>query len=129
MPAKPAPETARNVPAWSISPQAFESLLQANAKAAEIWLESWARLAGESASFASRRWKQDLDLLERLRGCKTPLELLQVQSAFVQKALVDYMRETGKIADLETEAGVSEIEVLDTGARKACGSAERPAGK
>jgi hypothetical protein len=105
---------------WGLSSQGFESLLQANAKAAEIWLESWGRLADESAGFLNRRWKQDLDLLERICACRTPLELLQLQSSFMQNALVDYMKEAGQLADLETEAGVSEIAALDEGARTAC---------
>jgi len=57
----------------------------------------------------TRRWKQDLDLVERLRRCRGPLQLLQLQQAFLQKAIVDYVKETGRIADMETEAGVSEI--------------------
>ena len=124
MPSKP-PKDAGKVPgedafaAWGLSTQGFQSLLQANARAAEIWLESWTRLADESSGFLSRRWKQDLDLMERIMGCKSPLELLQVQSEFMQRALVDYMKETGKVADMETEAGVSEMEALDEGAREA----------
>src|SRR5690606_30183082 len=95
--------------------EAFEKLLKAQAKAAEIWLASWGRLAGEAAGFVSRRWQQDLDLVEKFWACKTPLELLELQSNFLQKALCDYMHEAGKLADLETDAGVAEIEALDEG--------------
>jgi hypothetical protein len=102
----------------------FESLVEANAKAAEIWLESWAKLAGESASFVTRRWQQDLDLINRISACKTPVELLQVQSEFMQRALVDYMREATKLGDMETEAGVSEIEAMDRGLREAGAEAQ-----
>lgn len=120
--------------AWSLplpglkggSEAGFDSLLQANAKAAEIWLESWTRLADESAGFLSKRWKQDLDLMERIWACKSPLELLQLQSEFMQRTLVDYMNETGKLADMETDAGVSEIDALDEGARAACKPAKVP---
>lgn len=110
---------AGGLPAQGLE-KSFESLVQANAKAAEIWLQSWTRLADESAGFLSKRWKQDLDLVEKICACKSPLELLQVQSAFMQKALIDYMRETGKLADMETDAGVAEMEALDEGAREAC---------
>ncbi|MGE5766247.1 MAG: phasin family protein [Bacteroidota bacterium] len=99
--------------------EGFEKLLEAQAKAAEIWLGSWGRLASESAGFVTRRWQQDLELVERIWACKTPLELLTLQSEFMQKALCDYMREAGKLADLETDAGVAEIEALDEGVRKA----------
>lgn len=102
-----------------LSAEGFEKLLEAQAKAAEIWLGSWGRLAGESAGFVTRRWQQDLELVERIWACKTPLELLTLQSEFMQKALCDYMREAGKLADLETDAGVAEIEALDEGVRKA----------
>ncbi|MGD1876077.1 MAG: phasin family protein [Kiloniellaceae bacterium] len=113
--------------AWSLpfpglkggSEAGFDSLLEANAKAAEIWLESWTKLADESAGFLSKRWQQDLDLMEQILACKSPLELLQLQSTFLQKTLVDYMNETGKLADMETDAGVAEVEALDEGAKAA----------
>jgi len=109
----------KGAPQVQFSAKGFESLLQANAKAAEIWLESWGRLAGESAGFVTRRWQQDLELVEKICACRTPLELLQLQSAFFQKALCDYMHEAGKLTDMETEAGVAELGALDEGARKA----------
>ncbi|GAB4355814.1 MAG: hypothetical protein Kow00114_06410 [Kiloniellaceae bacterium] len=130
MPSKTGPskggskQTEAAPAAWGLPAQglekSFESLVQANAKAAEIWLQSWTKLADESAGFLSKRWKQDLDLVEKICACRTPLELLQVQSEFMQRALVDYMRETGKLADMETDAGVAEMEALDEGAREAC---------
>jgi hypothetical protein len=122
MPTKSAKETAKGAPPtdWGLPPQGFDSLLQANAKAAEIWLESWSKLADESATFMGRRWKRDVELLEKVWACRSPQELLQVQSEFFQKALVDYMKEAGKLADMETEAGVAEMEALDEGAREAC---------
>ena len=120
MPAKTKKDEAAGGPAFSAFPaQGFESLVEANAKAAEIWLESWAKLAGESASFVTRRWKQDMDLIEKICACKSPVELLKLQSDFMQLALVDYMKEATKLGDMETEAGVSEIEALDEGVRKA----------
>jgi Phasin protein len=100
-------------------PEGFEGLVQANAKATEIWLESWTKLAGESARFVTQRLEQDMDLLAKMRACRSPLELLQLQSAFMQRALVDYMQEAGKLADMETAAGVSEIEAVDRGVRQA----------
>lgn len=104
---------------WNVGSKGFESLVQANAKAAEIWLESWGRLAGESAGFVSRRLRQDIDLLERMAACKTPLELLQLQSTFLQQMLVDYMKEVGTLADVETESLIAEAEALDEGVREA----------
>ena len=109
-------------------PEGFEGLVQANAKATEIWLESWAKLAGESASFMTKRWERDTDLLEKVRACKTPLELLQLQSEFMQRALVDYMKEATKLTDIETEAGVSEIEAMDRGVREASKQAQAKKG-
>ena len=119
MPSKPKKSAAGTPAAGGLPTQGFESLVEANAKAAEIWLESWAKLAGESADFVTRRWKQDMDLVEKICACKTPVELLQLQSEFMQRALVDYMKEATRIGDMETDAGVSEIEALDEGVREA----------
>lgn len=113
---KASEETARAV---DVSGQGFESLVQANAKAAEIWLDSWARLAGESADFVTRRWAQDLELVDKICACRTPVELLKVQSEFMQRALADYMREATHLGDMETDAGVAEMEALDEGLRGA----------
>ena len=107
-------------------PEGFEGLVQANAKATEIWLDSWTKLAGESARFVTQRLEQDMDLLAKVRACKSPLELLQLQSAFMQRALVDYMREATKLADMETAAGVSEIEAVDRGVRQASKAKAKP---
>lgn len=117
-----APKDRANAPrAAGLPGQGFDSLVEANAKAAEIWLESWARLAGESADFVTRRWARDLALVERICACRTPVELLQVQSEFMQRALADYMHEASRLGDMETDAGVAEIEALDEGLRKAGG--------
>lgn len=113
---KASEETARAV---DVPGQGFESLVQANAKAAEIWLDSWARLAGESADFVTRRWAQDLELVDKICACRTPVELLKVQSEFMQRALADYMREATRLGDMETDAGVAEMEALDEGLREA----------
>ena len=104
--------------------KSFEHLVEANAKAAQIWLESWARLAGESAGFVTRRWQQDIDLVGKICACKSPVELLKLQSEFMQRALVDYMREATRLGDLETEAGVSEIEAMDKELRMAAKDVE-----
>lgn len=125
MPPKTKKKEETGAPAAGGFPtQGFESLVQANAKAAEIWLESWAKLAGESADFVTRRWQQDMDLVERICACKSPVELLKLQSEFLQRALVDYMSEATRLGDMETEAGVSEIEALDRGLREAEEEAE-----
>ena len=130
MPAKTKKKEEAGGPAFTAFPaQGFENLVQANAKAAEIWLESWAKLAGESANFVTRRWAQDLDLIERISACKSPVELLKLQSDFMQRALVDYMNEATRLGDMETEAGVSEIEALDRGLREAEEQAEDKAKK
>ncbi|WP_193367619.1 phasin family protein [Pelagibius marinus] len=120
MPSKPKKQGATGAPAAGGLPtQGFESLVEANAKAAEIWLESWAKLAGESAGFVTRRWQQDMDLIGKICACKSPVELLQLQSEFMQRALVDYMKEATRLGDMETDAGVSELEALDEGVREA----------
>lgn len=116
---KIAAKQAKGTERLMLPAEGFQSLLEAQAKAAEIWLGSWGRLAGESAGFVTRRWQQDLELVEKIWACQTPVELLQLQSSFLQKALCDYMREAGRLADMETDAGVAEIEALDEGVRKA----------
>ncbi|GAB5467572.1 MAG: hypothetical protein Kilf2KO_06020 [Rhodospirillales bacterium] len=105
--------------AWAAPFPGGADLMQANAAAATIWFENWAKLAREGSDFMTKRWAKDLDLWQRSMACKDPMELVKLQTEFLQRAFVDYADEASAVMDMETEAGIAEIEAIDRGVRKA----------
>lgn len=98
---------------WAQAPQNLDRLLQANAKAAEVWMASWTRLAQESATFMSKRWAQDTALVDKLIACQTPAEVVEVQSEFMKTAFNDYIQEAETVARMETEAGAAGLDAYE----------------
>lgn len=67
-------------PAMTAAMQAFNPVLT----------QAWMDILSDSARFLTERLHQDLDTQKALLACKTPAELLQVQSAFLKSALAQY---------------------------------------
>ena len=107
------------LPQMAVPAETVDVLLKAQARAARMWLDSWMMVTGEVGRFAMKRWTVDAELLRRLCACRTPFEALDVQAAFIQQAMCDYMRETALLADVETDAATAEIGVVDKGVRDA----------
>ncbi len=98
---------------WAQAPQNLDRLLQANAKAAEVWMASWTRIAQESATFMTKRWAQDTALVDKLIACQTPADVMKVQSDFMKTAFADYMQEAETVARMETEAGAAGLDAYE----------------
>ncbi len=111
---------------WAQAPENLDRLMKANQKAAEVWLASWSRIAQESATFMTKRWAQDTALLDKLAACKSPADVLEVQSAFMKTAFADYMQEAETVVRMETEASAAGLDVYE-GVAKA--SMEAPKAK
>lgn len=106
-------------PQMVVSAETVDVLLKAQARAARIWLDSWMMVTGELGRFAMKRWTVDAELLRRLCACKTPLEALDLQADFMQRAMRDYMRETTLLVGVETDVATAEIGAVDKGVREA----------
>ena len=102
-----------------ISSDLVETLMKANAQAAQVWLEGWFKLVNETADFTTKRWGLDADFMEKLATCRTPVDVMQLQAEFMQRAMQDYIKETSKLVDMETDAAVSGINAIDQGVKKA----------
>jgi hypothetical protein len=108
-------------PQMGLPNESADVLMKANARAMQMWLDSWTRLAGEMSSFAMRRWARDAETFRKCSACKTPIELFELQAAFVQSMFGDYMREAARVADMEKDAATAEINEIDKGVREATG--------
>lgn len=67
-------------------------------------IEAWADLASEWTSFLASRVRQDVDTQHAILHCRTPAELLQIQSDFYQRAIDSYRAEAGRMTVLMEEA-------------------------
>ncbi|WP_417729158.1 phasin family protein [Roseovarius sp.] len=52
--------------------------------------KAWVDIMSEGARFLTERLHQDLDTQKALLACKSPTELLEVQSAFFKTAMAHY---------------------------------------
>lgn len=120
-----AKNLGRDMPEATVSPltgmsvETLDALFRANARAAQLWFNSWTRVAAEIGSFTTKRWERDAELVGRICGCKNPVDVLEVQTEFAERALKDYMQETAKLASMETEAVTQEAEEIEKGVREA----------
>lgn len=98
---------------------AFDAMIEGNARAARMWLETWEELSGEVATFTTRRLNDDGGMVRRFCKCKTAADVMALQADFYQRMVGDYMRESTKLADMETDAASSEIAEMTKGVHKA----------
>lgn len=97
-----------------------QALMGANPKVMETWLE----LMNNSARFVADRLEKDRETQMALLNCKTPAELMQVQSAFFKDAVEQYTAQTTQMFEKFSEAAGSTIR--ETTARRARGYDDVP---
>jgi hypothetical protein len=78
----------------------FAGSLKANAQIQE----AFGMIAGEWQAFVAHRLQEDIDLMQRLAGSRTPEQILAVHAAFWQKAAEDYGKEFTTIGKLLVKA-------------------------
>lgn len=73
--------------------------------------KAWMDLASEGARFLTSRLQEDIETQKALMACRTPQDLLRVQSGFFAKAMQQYSDETGRL--LQMMAGATEDVMQD----------------
>lgn len=76
------------------------AILAANPATAKMWLD----IVNESARFVSERLREDLSTQTAMLQCKSPVELVQVQSEFIRKAVEQYTEESMRLFEIMREA-------------------------
>jgi hypothetical protein len=64
------------------------------------WAEAMSGLGGEVMRFLSERVQQDVGLQQRLLHATTLDEVRHIQADFVQKAIDQYVAETGRMVEI-----------------------------
>jgi hypothetical protein len=89
---------SRSVPSdiaslWDVNQQSF-----GNAETAfRAWFEISGRVQKQTTKFMNSRWEKDTAALAQLGQCKTPVDALDVQMAYLKGAFEDYVNEGQKI--------------------------------
>ena len=80
---------------WDMNRQSF-----GNAETAfRAWFEISDRVQKQATEFMNTRWAKDTAALAQLGQCKTPVDALDVQMAYLRGAFEDYVSEGQKFVD------------------------------
>lgn len=83
---KPKSDTDIEVPAAMAAMMAINPVLS----------KAWMDLMTEGARFMTERLQKDMELQTRLLSCRTPADLMQVQSDFMRQAMEQYAEEASR---------------------------------
>ena len=87
------------------------SMSALNPVAAKAWMD----FMSESARFMVDRFQQDLDTQKAMLSCKSPAELLQLQSEFYRQAIQQYTAEANRMLAIMTNATENAIDEAKSG--------------
>jgi len=73
-------------------PAAVAGMMAVNPIMAKAWMD----MMTECSRFVTERLQRDMELQQRLLACRTPLELMQVQQAFLQETMDQYTEEAAR---------------------------------
>ena len=102
---QPAEDTSADVPA---AMAAMMSMIPILAKA-------WTDMMSESARFMTERLKTDIETQKALMACRTPAELMEVQSAFLNTAVQHYADEAARLFEMTMKASRDAADDLQSG--------------
>ncbi len=95
-------------------PEITASMMAGNPLMAKAWIE----MMTESARFLSNRLQQDLETQKAMLACKTPAELVEVQSEFVRNAMADYSAEAQRMFRIMMGATEEAVDQAKTGTKR-----------
>ena len=71
---------------------------------------AWLGIMSESARFVTDRLHQDIQTQKSLLACRSPAELLEVQSEFFRTAMKQYAEEIARLSEMVTKGAEETIE-------------------
>ncbi len=88
------------------APAMLAAMMAVNPVVTKDWLD----IMSESTRFISDRLQKDLETQKALLKCKSPTELIEVQSEFFKTAMEQYAAEATRLFAMMTQAGEDTIE-------------------
>lgn len=107
MPTKktPAADTGFEAPAM------MASMIAAN----PVMAKAWRDMMTETARFMTERLQTDLETQKALMACRTPADLIQVQTEFLNTAMRQYAEQAARVIGMAMTATTDIAEDLKTG--------------
>ena len=79
---------------------------------------AWSEIMSEGARFLSKRLQEDLETQKALLACRTPADVVQVQTEFFRKAMEQYTAETQRMFEIMTGAIEEAVKEAGTGTKR-----------
>jgi hypothetical protein len=95
-----ASEASRAAKGWDTQ---FESLLAVNERAYRNWVSGVSAFADEVAQFTKARLNEGAESWQMLAACKTPIEALECQRRYADKAAGQYFEQAKKLTQLAVD--------------------------
>ncbi|WP_172676994.1 phasin family protein [Aestuariivita boseongensis] len=67
-------------------------------------MQAWQEVMTECSRFVMDRLQQDFETQQAILGCKSPAELVQLQTEFYQNAIKQYSEETMRLMQMMSDA-------------------------
>ena len=94
-----------------VAPALTKAMMAINPVGTKAWLD----IMSEGRRFMMERLQQDLETQKALLTCKTPMELLEVQSDFIKTAMEQYADEAMRLCKAMNEAREKTLEDARSG--------------
>ena len=75
-----------------------------------ISAQAWQEVMNECSRFVMDRLQQDMETQKAMMNCKSPAEMMQLQSDFYQTAIKQYSEETMRLLQMMSEATGKAVE-------------------
>ncbi len=66
--------------------------------------KAWTDIMAEGSRFFTERLQQDFEAQKAIMACKTPADLMEVQSEFFKTAMEQYTQEASRLYEMMTQA-------------------------
>jgi hypothetical protein len=80
-----------------------------------VFAKACADMMSEGARFMTERLRTDLETQKALLACRTPADLMEVQTDYVNTAMRDYAEEAARIMDMAMKASQDIVEDMKSG--------------
>lgn len=97
---------------------AMSGMAAAMAAMSPATMTAWFQIMQEGMRFMTDRLHSDLETQQKMLACKTPADLLEVQSDFYQKAMAQYGEETQRMVELMGKAMTATAEEAKSGHKR-----------
>ncbi len=116
--ARPSSRSPLHAPAKGWDGQ-LSSLLAINERAFRSWARGISAFTEEMSRFTQARLREDTETWQVLVGCRNPMDALECQRRYAEKAAEQYLAEAGKLSEIAVSVANENLSSLQTEAAEA----------